>query len=181
MLKTSLSLSTAALIALAVPTLAQNQTPAPQTQTQTKQAQSAQTKQQPQTAQNAQTKQQAQTTQRGAANRAADANFYSVRPADVLASDMIGMRVYNAENENIGEIEDLVIDNNKDVKAVVLGVGGFLGVGERKVAVEPGSVMIEKRNDGERAVVHATKQSLTSAPEFKRQAQQQRSSQLRNR
>ena len=53
----------------------------------------------------------------------------------------------------------------------MIGVGGFLGVGERSVALEPGSVTIEKTADGsERALVHATKENLEKAPALQRQA-----------
>jgi sporulation protein YlmC with PRC-barrel domain len=89
-------------------------------------------------------------------------------------SDVIGMRVYNANNEHIGEIDDVILANGKDLKAYVIGVGGFLGVGERNVALEPGSVTFQKQADGsERALVHATKESLENAPALERQARAQ--------
>ena len=48
---------------------------------------------------------------------------------------MVGLSVYNDNNESLGSINDLLTDKNGDIKAVVLGVGGFLGVGEHLVAV----------------------------------------------
>ncbi|XIA64653.1 PRC-barrel domain-containing protein [Bradyrhizobium sp. TZ2] len=51
------------------------------------------------------------------------------------ASKMVGLSVYNDNNESLGSINDLLTDKNGDIKAVVLGVGGFLGVGEHLVAV----------------------------------------------
>jgi sporulation protein YlmC with PRC-barrel domain len=51
------------------------------------------------------------------------------------ASKVIGLSVYNDGNENVGTINDMLIDKSGNTKAVVIGVGGFLGVGERLVAV----------------------------------------------
>lgn len=50
-------------------------------------------------------------------------------------SKMDGLKVYNEANENIGSISDLLMDKNGDIKIAVIGVGGFLGMGERLVAV----------------------------------------------
>ena len=51
------------------------------------------------------------------------------------ASKMVGLNVYNDSNESLGSINDLLTDKSGDIKAVVIGVGGFLGVGEHLVAV----------------------------------------------
>jgi sporulation protein YlmC with PRC-barrel domain len=50
-------------------------------------------------------------------------------------SKMDGLKVYNAANENIGSVSDLLIDQSGNVKIAVIGVGGFLGMGEHLVAV----------------------------------------------
>jgi sporulation protein YlmC with PRC-barrel domain len=50
-------------------------------------------------------------------------------------SKMVGLSVYNDNNESIGSINDLLTDRNGSIKAVVLGVGGFLGMGAHLVAV----------------------------------------------
>lgn len=50
-------------------------------------------------------------------------------------SKMDGLKVYNEANENIGTINDLLMDKNGDIKIAVIGVGGFLGLGEHLVAV----------------------------------------------
>jgi sporulation protein YlmC with PRC-barrel domain len=54
---------------------------------------------------------------------------------DWRASKIVGLSVYNANNESVGSINDLLTDRSGNIKAVVLGVGGFLGVGEHLVAV----------------------------------------------
>jgi sporulation protein YlmC with PRC-barrel domain len=51
------------------------------------------------------------------------------------ASKVVGLSVYNNNNESIGSINDLLTDKSGNIKAVVIGVGGFLGVGEHLVAV----------------------------------------------
>ena len=51
------------------------------------------------------------------------------------SSKLVGLNVYNDSNESLGSISDLLTDKNGDIKAVVIGVGGFLGVGEHLVAV----------------------------------------------
>jgi len=51
------------------------------------------------------------------------------------ASKIVGLNVYNEANEKLGSINDLLTDKAGNIKAVVIGVGGFLGVGERLIAV----------------------------------------------
>ena len=54
---------------------------------------------------------------------------------DWRASKLVGLNVYNDNNESIGSINDLLTDKSGNIKAVVIGVGGFLGVGAHLVAV----------------------------------------------
>jgi sporulation protein YlmC with PRC-barrel domain len=54
---------------------------------------------------------------------------------DWRASKLVGLRVYNEANENVGSINDILTDKSGAIKAVVIGVGGFLGMGEHLVAV----------------------------------------------
>jgi len=51
------------------------------------------------------------------------------------ASKVVGLNVYNDNNESIGSINELLMDKSGSIKAVVIGVGGFLGVGEHLVAI----------------------------------------------
>ena len=51
------------------------------------------------------------------------------------ASKVVGLSVYNDNNESLGSINDLLMDKDGNIKGVVLGVGGFLGVGEHLVAI----------------------------------------------
>jgi len=54
---------------------------------------------------------------------------------DWRASKVVGLNVYNGNNENVGSINELLMDNSGNIKAAVLSVGGFLGMGARYVAV----------------------------------------------
>jgi len=70
----------------------------------------------------------------------------SAKPAPAAASDssfqgnwraskIVGLSVYNDNNESLGSINDLLTDKSGNIKAVVIGVGGFLGVGEHLIAI----------------------------------------------
>jgi len=51
------------------------------------------------------------------------------------ASKLIGVNVYNVQNEKLGDISDILLDQSGKVSGVVIGVGGFLGIGERDILV----------------------------------------------
>jgi sporulation protein YlmC with PRC-barrel domain len=57
------------------------------------------------------------------------------REGEWRASKLIGVNVYNDNNEKIGDIQELIVDRSAKIDNVVLGVGGFLGMGEHYVAV----------------------------------------------
>jgi hypothetical protein len=57
------------------------------------------------------------------------------KPDEVLATDLIGRPAVDAAKETIGDVNDLVTDGNGKTIAVVIGVGGFLGIGEKDVAI----------------------------------------------
>jgi sporulation protein YlmC with PRC-barrel domain len=91
-----------------------------------------------------------------------------------LASQLIGETVYASEAEDaetIGEVNDLIVADDGDIDAAVIGVGGFLGVGEKNVAVSFDSLKLVTDKDGDRYVVlDTTKEELQGAPEFDVQA-----------
>lgn len=88
-------------------------------------------------------------------------------PDDWVASKLIGSTVYGAADEKLGDINDVVADGAGQVKAIVIGVGGFLGIGEKNVAVAP--TTLERVADGNnwKYRLTTTKEELTAAPEFK--------------
>ena len=75
------------------------------------------------------------TTDRATTAAPAAASDTSSFKGNWRSSKMVGLNVYNDSNESLGSINDLLTDKNGDIKAVVIGVGGFLGVGEHLVAV----------------------------------------------
>lgn len=95
----------------------------------------------------------------------ATVHYVTVAPADIMSSKLVGQDVYNNQGEKLGNVADLAIDNGKTITGVVLSVGGFLGMGERYVLIDPSSLVLSDKN-GLHGVVDATKDSLKSAPAF---------------
>jgi sporulation protein YlmC with PRC-barrel domain len=99
--------------------------------------------------------------------------FFPAAPEQVLASSVLGKTVYTGADEQgeaIGDVNDVVINAEGGTEALVIGVGGFLGIGEKDVAVNFERVSWSDR-DGQRIiVVSATKEELQAAPEFQRSA-----------
>jgi len=93
--------------------------------------------------------------------------FVTPKPADVMTSKLVGLDVYNRQNEKLGEIEDLSIANGKSITGVVVSVGGFLGMGEKYVLIDPATVVVNEHDGAWKAFIDTTKDSLKSAPEFK--------------
>jgi sporulation protein YlmC with PRC-barrel domain len=98
----------------------------------------------------------------------APVQYLSIKPDSMLTSKLVGVDVYNQKNEKIGEIADVVIERGS-LEGYVLSIGGFLGMGERYVAVQPSSVSIKYDESANqwRATANASKDQLKSAPEFK--------------
>jgi sporulation protein YlmC with PRC-barrel domain len=98
----------------------------------------------------------------------ANAKFATVAKDEMFSSKLKGLNVYNQKDESVGEITDIAIKNNQ-VNALILSVGGFLGVGERYVAVSPSSVNVryDSKNNKWLASMNTTKDALKAAPEFK--------------
>lgn len=87
---------------------------------------------------------------------------------EIGLANVVGEDVFNLAGENIGEIKDFVVGPDGMVRAAVIGVGGFLGVGEKNVAVDFRSLRMTRDQAGnERAVLDATKDSLKAAPSYR--------------
>src|SRR5450631_2997644 len=97
----------------------------------------------------------------------ADAKFSTLSNDEILSSKLKGLNVHNQKDQSVGAIADFAIKNNR-VDALILSVGGFLGVGEHYVAVSPASVNIsyDAENDNWLASMNTTKEALQAAPEF---------------
>ena len=98
----------------------------------------------------------------------AEAKFSTVSSDEMFSSKLKGLNVYNQKDESVGEISDIAIKNHQ-IDALILSVGGFLGMGEHYVAVSPSSVSIRRdaKNDKWLASMNTTKEALKAAPEFK--------------
>jgi sporulation protein YlmC with PRC-barrel domain len=71
-------------------------------------------------------------------------SFLAIRQPDQFrSSNLRGTRVYGANNENIGEINDVLINRSGQVVAVIIGVGGFLGLGAKDVAVPMSTLLFQ--------------------------------------
>lgn len=107
-----------------------------------------------------------------AATYAATTSFITTdAPNYYRASKLSGVNVYNDKNEKIGDVSEVLVSRSGKAEAVVIGVGGFLGMGEHLVAVPYSAVKWEDDQKGgypEKAVLpNASKEELKKAPEFK--------------
>lgn len=90
----------------------------------------------------------------------------------ISAKDLINKSIKNAANESVGDINDVLIGSDGRVAAVIVGVGGFLGMGEKDVALPFDQLVLAKAADGDLAVsTSMTKEALQSAPEYVRPKQ----------
>ena len=89
----------------------------------------------------------------------AQVQWYSHRGTEIRASKLIGTTVQNDANESIGKINELILSKDGKVAAVVVGVGGFLGMGEREVAMNFEALRLAQDGNGKFLVVfNATKE-----------------------
>jgi sporulation protein YlmC with PRC-barrel domain len=83
-----------------------------------------------------------------------------------LASDVYKASVYDPAQHKIGDIDDLVMNKDGTVSTAVIGVGGFLGVGQKDVAVPFSELKVASNNDKTWFVLNRTKDDLKNAPAF---------------
>ncbi len=86
---------------------------------------------------------------------------------EVLGTDFIGTPVNDVSGQQLGKIANLVFDQNGRIELAVIGVGGFLGIGEKDVAVPFDAVKSEVVNGKHVFVIDATKAQLTAAPAYR--------------
>jgi hypothetical protein len=85
-----------------------------------------------------------------------------------LVRVFVGSNVQNSVGETIGDVNDLVFDPSGRISTVILGVGGFLGMGEKEVGVPYSALTYKADGNGARIIVVAlTKEALLLAPPFK--------------
>jgi len=85
----------------------------------------------------------------------------------VLATSFIGSSVFTASNENVGDINDLIFDNKGAIQAVIVGVGGFLGMGEKDVAMPLDKITVTRdETNAIKLTIQASREDLEKAPAF---------------
>ena len=80
------------------------------------------------------------------------------------ASKVVGAAVYNAENQQIGTVDELILNHENQVSLAVISVGGFLGVGGKLVALPYGK--IERTDNGKVILADGSKDALAKLPSF---------------
>ncbi len=81
-----------------------------------------------------------------------------------IKKDILGMDVYNDANDKVGTVDDIIVTPEKATSYAIIGVGGFLGMGERDVAIPVNQF---KMNNKRIVLPGATKDALKGLPEFK--------------
>lgn len=94
--------------------------------------------------------------------------YSTLMNADVTAEELTGTKVYGPDEDEVGEIGDLVIADDGTVSDVIVDVGGFLGLGEKAVSIAFDSVQLLKETDGDdmRAYVGMTEDQLKELPKY---------------
>jgi len=87
----------------------------------------------------------------------------------MLASKFKGTDVMGSNNEKIGDVNDILFDQEGRVVAYVIGVGGFLGIGQKDVALAPSAFQLQPATDREAMKLRLamSRDELKNAPEFK--------------
>ena len=84
----------------------------------------------------------------------------------VRAQSLLGVDVSNGQ-DTIGEVSDLVVTDDGRVEAIVVGVGGFLGIGEKPVALAWDSIKLTEQDGSRVILVSATREQLEGMPTYK--------------
>lgn len=97
--------------------------------------------------------------------KSGQASFLSQQqPDQMLASNLMRQSITGANNERIGQVDDLVISPDGQIQAVLVGVGGFLGIGQKTVAI-PFDV-VNRAPETNQLSTRFSRQDLEQAPEF---------------
>ncbi len=88
-------------------------------------------------------------------------------PSEVLGTDFVGTPVVTKDGQQIGKISNLVFDQDGHIELAVIGIGGFLGIGEKEVAVPFDALKSEVVNNKHAFTVDATKEQIKAAPAYK--------------
>jgi hypothetical protein len=94
--------------------------------------------------------------------------FTTIPTGEDLSSNLIGLDIYNGAKENIGTVKDIAMTGGR-VHAYIVGVGGFLGMGDHYVAITPSALSITYDPTGKKwhATMNTDAAALKAAPEYK--------------
>jgi hypothetical protein len=99
-------------------------------------------------------------------------------PTGLLASNLIGTTVYSQDDQSIGDINDIILSQEGQASQVIVGVGGFLGLGEKDVVLDMSKLQIAATDDGNvKVIVQTSPEELKNMPAFARQPQDQQQQQ----
>jgi sporulation protein YlmC with PRC-barrel domain len=106
------------------------------------------------------------TTGRGVAT--GEVRLLTQAPAGAVSiTKLYKQSVYDSNNARVGEIDDVLMTSNGEVAGLVIGVGGFLGIGEKYVLIPFSSINQTERDGSVKLMLNTTKEALNSAPGFK--------------
>lgn len=111
--------------------------------------------------------------QNGAVATDSNNGYFEANTNQILASNLLGETIYTGagdDAEAIGDVNDVVMSSDGMAEAVIVGVGGFLGMGEKEVAVDFSRLTWTTNKDTRRLTMSATADELKSAPAFDRSA-----------
>jgi sporulation protein YlmC with PRC-barrel domain len=94
------------------------------------------------------------------------AKIFTALPAGTTVTNFYKQNVYDPADNKIGDIDDVLIDKAGNVSALIVGVGGFLGMGEKDVAIPFSDVHTSEKNNKWYLVLNTTKEALKTAPGF---------------
>ena len=91
-------------------------------------------------------------------------------PEGFLASNVIGATVYSQDDQSIGDINDIILSPEGQPSQVIVGVGGFLGMGEKDVVLDMSKLKMAAMENGSlKIIVQTTPEELKNMPAFKKQ------------
>jgi sporulation protein YlmC with PRC-barrel domain len=94
------------------------------------------------------------------------AQIFTALPAGTTVTNFYKQTVYDPSDNKIGDVDDVLVDEEGRVTAMIIGVGGFLGMGEKDVAVPFSSVRSSEKNRKWYLVLNTNKEALKAAPGF---------------
>src|ERR1700680_3922844 len=104
--------------------------------------------------------------QQPAPTTAGPAEIFTRLPAGTTVTNFYKQNVYDPSDNKIGDVDDVLIDKEGRITAMIIGVGGFLGMGEKDVAIPFSALHASEKNNKWYLVLNTTKDALKAAPGF---------------